>query len=331
MSFDFSALSGTDFVLGAFGATIVEVYRLKRLLDRNNGQVKASKFQWSVNVIWFFLFVMSSGLLAAVQGVSPLLSAFYAGLTSPVFFSVILRDNAQAEKELIEKIEEPKDKEIAIQEAIISAKYREIEGQEEEIVALRTHISKLENALSFYSRKHHFHSNKIIGIADELMRERDSLKQVRKEPLATNSAEALNDTQKRIESVTSRLLDALMSSSREENPRLYDKVGVVNVPQTSGLEQMLQIVEESEANFENISKDKTKNRKSRRSTYIKGFISIGYFLVLIVMITVIRLLFPNGNIFINFALGLVMSILSNIVYSLANESDKLRNLMYRTF
>lgn len=100
MTFDFSASSVIDFSLGAFGATLVEIYRLKRLLDNNSGQVEASQLQWLLNTVWFLIFILGSGFLAVVQAESPMWSAFYAGLTAPVFFSVIFKDNAIAEKEL---------------------------------------------------------------------------------------------------------------------------------------------------------------------------------------------------------------------------------------
>lgn len=101
MTFDFSQLSGTDFAFGLFGACLVEIYRFKRLLDKNEGKVEVSKLQVLLNVVCFLFFIFGSGVLAATQGVSPEFSALYAGLTFPVFFSVILRDNAEAEKQLI--------------------------------------------------------------------------------------------------------------------------------------------------------------------------------------------------------------------------------------
>ena len=109
MTFDFSALNGTDFAFGLFGACLVEIYRLKRLLDKNKGKLGASKLQLLLNTVCFLFFIFGSGVLAATQGVSPEFSALYAGLTFPVFLSVILRDNAEAEKILVRGAVEEKD------------------------------------------------------------------------------------------------------------------------------------------------------------------------------------------------------------------------------
>ena len=137
MTFDFSSLSGTDFALGAFGATFVEIYRLKRLLDKNGGELKGSKLQLVLNIVWFLLFISGSGLLAALQGVSPLLSAFCAGLTAPVFFSVIFRDNAEAERELVAKA-----KKTALAEAEVETQ-KVLAVKEEELEELRNEMSMI--------------------------------------------------------------------------------------------------------------------------------------------------------------------------------------------
>lgn len=334
MTFNFSELSGTDFALGAFGATIVDVYRLKCLLKKNSGKVQGSRLQLFVNAVWFFLFVVGSGLLAAVQGVSPELSAFYIGLTSPVFFGVILKDNDQAERELIEKIEKPKNEEIAFQKAFISAKYREIDEQQEEINGLRSQVLELEKRLSYYSRSNRFRSNKIVNLVDELTRERSNLSQIKEEPLTVSSSEVRNDVQERVESLMSRLLGELLNANRadrEEGSRFNAPITRVNVSRTSALEQMGQIHEEGETNLENINKEKIANRQLEKATYLKRFTSIGYSLLLIAMLTIVYLLYPDGNVLINFTIGLVMSILSNVVYNLVNKSEKLRRFIYRTF
>ncbi|MEM9803949.1 MAG: hypothetical protein AAF959_01625 [Cyanobacteria bacterium P01_D01_bin.56] len=104
MTVDFSSLSGTDFTLGVLGAAFVEIYRFKSLCDQG-------KFRWIPSalvphIIWVLTFLAGAGLLAAVQAVSPQMSSFYAGLTAPVFFAVILKDNSAAERELENLVEE---------------------------------------------------------------------------------------------------------------------------------------------------------------------------------------------------------------------------------
>ena len=100
MTIDFSALNGTEFALGTFGAFCVETYRFKTLSDR--GKISWHPSKLFPNIVWVLTFLIASGVLAAVLGVSAEWSALYTGLTSPVFFGVILKDNTQAQRELEE-------------------------------------------------------------------------------------------------------------------------------------------------------------------------------------------------------------------------------------
>lgn len=144
MAVDFSTLSGTDFALGAFGATFVEIFRLKRLLDKNRGQLRGSSLQLFFNVVWFLLFISGSGLLAALQGVSPLLSAFCTGLTAPVFFSVIFRDNAEAERELVDETKRAVLAQADTEKQKAKAKYQKvIAAKDKEIEALKEAVNKI--------------------------------------------------------------------------------------------------------------------------------------------------------------------------------------------
>lgn len=325
MTFDFLQLNGTDFVLGAFGATLVEIHRLKQALDKNDGQVKASRIQWIVNIVWVFILIVGSGILAAVQGVSPLLSAFYAGLTSPVFFSVILRDNAKAEKELVQKIEEPKNKEIAFQDALVSSKDKKILAQSQEIDDLRTLVSDLENRLMFYSsRSQRSKSEEILSLVADLTESRDELSQLRREPLTVSSSEVRNDVREKIEYLTSRLLNRLTQIDRDKPAELERITVRSSNAYGSALEEVLQITKEYDANLEKIRTEKNRSSQPEKVSYARRLVSISSFFVFVVMLTVVYLLFPNGNVFVNFALGLSMSLISNLIYDAGRKVRRLQ-------
>ena len=100
MNIDFSALLQNEFALGIFGAFCVETYRFKTLSDR--GKISWHPSKLFPNIVWVLTFLIASGVLAAVLGISAEWSALYTGLTSPVFFGVILKDNTQAQRELEE-------------------------------------------------------------------------------------------------------------------------------------------------------------------------------------------------------------------------------------
>ena len=92
---DFTALKLTDFLLGSFGAAVIVSWGIWK----NSKQHDREKGNSILHIFYLIMFILGSGALAATQGASPHYSALYAGFTSPAFFSVILKNNVEAERE----------------------------------------------------------------------------------------------------------------------------------------------------------------------------------------------------------------------------------------